>query len=510
MRNHLFLLCLYSITGFILVFGQDDRIVWEPEFSNIEVDKQLSDFKTQLELLRQSVNNISSMWEKLNGSSSTLKTFKEVVNDHSFTFCYLLNEYLNESNNFKSKDTKDNHITNCINLIKGREFTKAVEEFNLIDSVKINFIVKEVYDYQIANFDLLMEFASHLTDKEKYCKILFALNDEMKANDHKDMSKLIVLRNSMTVKCLFGKFVDVFANVTDEIDVKISDNFEEKLKNVILDKPVHIGDKEILEINEKLYDYNIVLYESTTKQTLKNIYDTVDIQNILNTISKFKSLQEQMYACRALYEIMKSKGHLSDQRIFPFAKKIKELLENPSYETVKPFDLNTIKNELPLQVRHAIFSPKICLKNVHHSEYIYAPLDDLSYDDKRRNVFSWIEDYKFEQGYYILELTEDNKWYIKSDYFKEYMYIEDIKMDSENRYVFTRIGKNKKDTDNYKWIIEVDGDYSYIKNVEYNEYLYLPGAIGSSFGKYDNERRRTFTWIKGDKHANSQWKIESC
>ncbi|MGL9757512.1 MAG: latrotoxin-related protein [Wolbachia sp.] len=60
------------------------------------------------------------------------------------------------------------------------------------------------------------------------------------------------------------------------------------------------------------------------------------------------------------------------------------------------------------------------------------------------------------------------------------------------------------------WKIEPYGNNAYIKNVKFSEYMYVPDYRSKSSLKYDDERRRVFTWIRGSKDSQSVWKIEDC
>ncbi|MBV2146268.1 MAG: ankyrin repeat domain-containing protein, partial [Wolbachia endosymbiont of Pissodes strobi] len=97
------------------------------------------------------------------------------------------------------------------------------------------------------------------------------------------------------------------------------------------------------------------------------------------------------------------------------------------------------------------------IKNVgYHSEYLYAALDSLNYDEARRRVFAWTPKTKDSQSV---------------------------------------------------WKVEPYGDNVYIMNIKQNEYLY---ATDFKRNDADGKRRYVFTWIPQTKDSQFVWKVEDC
>ncbi|WP_353276286.1 ankyrin repeat domain-containing protein [Wolbachia endosymbiont (group B) of Villa cingulata] len=160
---------------------------------------------------------------------------------------------------------------------------------------------------------------------------------------------------------------------------------------------------------------------------------------------------------------------------------------------------------MPESVRNAVFSSKVCIKNIYQGEYLYAANKCFNYDTDRRMAFTWTpkneKNDKFRwnikpdgDNFYILNVAFNETLYAASNYFN---------YDNDRRMVFTWISGGRVARD--VWKIEPDGDNCSIMNVELNEYLYA-----ADYAKYDDDRRRVFTWIPGGKVMQGVWKIEDC
>ncbi|MFT4327658.1 MAG: ankyrin repeat domain-containing protein [Wolbachia pipientis] len=196
----------------------------------------------------------------------------------------------------------------------------------------------------------------------------------------------------------------------------------------------------------------------------------------------------------------------NDGPILKLAYCIKGVMEKISnQEQISHFE--ELKSKLPESIKNTVFSSKVCIKNLYQNEYLYADSSGFNYDDKRRRVFTWIpgdkKDGKFKwkiepygDGYSIMNVE-----------FNEYLYaaIDDFNFDKDRRKAFTWIpgGKDEQSL----WRLEYfpnDGNI-YMMNVEFYEYLYA-----ADYGKYDDNRRRVFTWIPGGYPTKGAWRIENC
>ncbi len=194
----------------------------------------------------------------------------------------------------------------------------------------------------------------------------------------------------------------------------------------------------------------------------------------------------------------------NDGPILKLAYCIKEVMEKiNNKEQISHFE--ELKNKLPESIKNAVFSSKVCIKNLYQNEYLYAASSDFNYDDKRRRVFTWIPgDKKDGELKWKIEPYGDS-YSIMNVEFNEYLYAasDDLNYDKDRRRVFTWVpgGKDEQSL----WRVEPYGDDIYIMNVKSKEYLYA-----ADYAKYDDNRRRVFTWIPGEYIRQGTWKIENC
>ncbi|WP_254229504.1 RICIN domain-containing protein [Wolbachia pipientis] len=159
-------------------------------------------------------------------------------------------------------------------------------------------------------------------------------------------------------------------------------------------------------------------------------------------------------------------------------------------------------------------------KNVHYNEYLYSPSDYYQHDGSRRNVFTWIpRDEKDEKFVWNFEFVYDNVYHIKNVKYGEYLYspIDGFKYDNNRRRVFT--WKNtefvpKGEDRKFKWEITTVGNDVFIVNYQYNEHLYasVDHFNYKHLHELNGDRRSIFTWgpHSGIKEERDVWKIEDC
>ncbi len=194
----------------------------------------------------------------------------------------------------------------------------------------------------------------------------------------------------------------------------------------------------------------------------------------------------------------------NDGPILKLAYCIKGVMEKiNNKEQISHFE--ELKSKLPESIKNAVFSSKVCIKNLYQNEYLYAASSDFNYDDKRRRVFTWIpRDKKDGELKWKIEPYGDS-YSIMNVGFNEYLYavLDDLNYDKDRRRVFTWVpgGKDEQSL----WRVEPYGDDIYIMNVKSKEYLYA-----ADYAKYDDNRRRVFTWIPGEYIRQGTWKIENC
>ena len=156
----------------------------------------------------------------------------------------------------------------------------------------------------------------------------------------------------------------------------------------------------------------------------------------------------------------------------------------------------------------------VCLKNVYHNyEYLFA--SGYRFNGKRgrssRHVFTWTPGDRVIQAPWRFETYDNgNTFYIKNQKWGEYLYARGYKYNSNRRFLATWIG-DQLPTTTGRWKIKLlttEGRELHIAlwNLHYNEPLY---AAGDSY-KYDDKRRRVFTWVPEEMVMEARWKVENC
>ncbi len=280
---------------------------------------------------------------------------------------------------------------------------------------------------------------------------------------------------------------------------------KEKLKDGML----HNRYSSVNELANEIYKSDGKLFDDIIKGVINDVYGRVDTKETLSYVRSHNNAGQRISGYVVVFDAMQRNDDLNNSAIFKLAYYVKEVMEMKNYSDVHQEDrsnLEKLKSRLPESVRNAVFSSKVCIKNVYQGEYLYAAngcFDD--YGDKRRMVFTWIpKDEKNDKFRWKIKPDGDN-FYIVNVAFNETLYAASnyFNYNDDRRMVFTWIpgGRVVRDV----WMIKPDGNSCSIMNVELNEYLYA-----ADYAKYDNDRRRVFTWIPGGQVSQGMWMIEDC
>ncbi|XP_055597361.1 uncharacterized protein LOC129747271 [Uranotaenia lowii] len=240
------------------------------------------------------------------------------------------------------------------------------------------------------------------------------------------------------------------------------------------------------------------------------LYGRTSTESLLQQIRNQPYISQLIDGFVKTFEKMNQNGELSSSAVIKLAIFVKETLNMPNFYNVNPTDqarLRSLKNVLPLSAKNAVFARRVCIKNVQHDEYLYSP-HPYYYDVQRRRVFTWVPgDRPIPQGMWELEFNGRHV-FIRNDENREQLYAPAniYKYDNDRRRVFTWNPSSDRIGDAGAWKFEPEGDYMYIKSVSYGEYLY---AAGDGF-KHDVDRRTVFTWKKDERISNGIWSIEDC
>ena len=138
-----------------------------------------------------------------------------------------------------------------------------------------------------------------------------------------------------------------------------------------------------------------------------------------------------------------------------------------------------------------------CLYNDKQSKYMYLPGNHFTYDDNRREVFTWREKTCDAQMLFRL-IGDENDCKIFGVYFGEYVYAADYApYDGDRRRVFS--WRPGYPVSQGGWEIYIGT----IRNLYQNEYMYA-----GDFAPYDGSRRRVFSWRPGNMIIQGDWTIK--
>jgi hypothetical protein len=190
-----------------------------------------------------------------------------------------------------------------------------------------------------------------------------------------------------------------------------------------------------------------------------------------------------------LVDDLKARGKLHSNESIQVALKIKKAMNNSTGFELGKFE--DLKSKLPRSVQIIVWSRKTQLETkAFPDQYMYAAADDLARDSERRSVFAWKAGGKHSQGEWVFSTINDGETFlIKNTHFNEYLYAaaDDLVYDSKRRNVFTWRPGSHDDCD---WTIEIiSDDEVMLRSKMYNqEPLYMANI------DRDDERRHVFTW----------------
>ncbi len=254
---------------------------------------------------------------------------------------------------------------------------------------------------------------------------------------------------------------------------------------------------------------NDVYEKVDTKKMLRFIHDCSSItQSVQGYVAVFDAMQKKS-----------DLNNNAVFKLAYYVKEIMEKDNCRSLRPEERSHLEELKSKLPESVKNVVFSSKVCIKNVKFNEYLYAVDFEsnrelkLSADDtNRRQVFTWgpgtkPTEHGIQQGLWKIEPDGYNLYIKNVGYHSEYLYaaLDSLNYDEARRRVFAWTPKTKDSQS--VWKVEPYGDNVYIMNIKQNEYLY---ATDFKRNDADEKRRYVFTWIPQTKDSQFVWKVEDC
>lgn len=420
---------------------------------------------------------------------------------------------LNTSCKSSSQDDVRRLTEECIENVKSHDFASAIAKLNFIDdNYKINYIVKEIYNNQAANIDLLLQFANNISNKTRSFLVYKALDYEIRTNKDADAINLIELRTSLrnylfNVKNISRKVKKDAEKLNSQLMNDLESASIETLKVAMLEGGYR-WNKIISQISDEIFTFNHNMFSIVIDEVVKETYGKISNYKLLSNINRHFNISQKILGYKAMYDAMKNHRDLNNYTVLTLAFRIKETMKDSNYSLVNPnlkVVFEKLKSILPQSVRNAVFAKKVCIKSIRFNEYFYADTD-LKYRNERYPVFTWIPDdiLNKTEVYWRMEAYDD-QFSVKNIAHDNYLHASDgVNHDSEERRVHTWNPADAEDEEGQEdWQIEPYGNNCYIKNVIVDEYLY------PAF-QFDNVRRRIFMRSLDKCDTRCLWKIEDC
>lgn len=382
-------------------------------------------------------------------------------------------------------------------IISGR-IPEAVNEFQNAANSVMNYanLMNTVIDkaYGLEYVEKIIKFAYDLTDDEHRKRGFEALYEKMRVHGHLDSPKMIMVYDHVGfiygAQSLLNKVTPLYDDIINAWSIKMRNNDCEQIVN-------------FAKTYTSSRDYQ--------EKIVKEAYAKHNIENILKCISTLPYLVDVITTLSIMYEEMVIHRHLDTPQLFVLAHKVKSVMDSENFFAISDYysyKISNLKQSLPEMIRNIIWNGQNCMiKNHDKDEYLYAAGDYHAYDSERRDVFTWISGQTVSQGFWKFEsVNAGNDFKIKNTYHNEYLYAAGnyFRFDSERRRIFTwRDGSCVKEG---YWKLNPTDSAKYVRiyNNEQREYLYSP----NNHFKYDNERRRVFTWMPGYEDGEIyEWEI---
>lgn len=231
--------------------------------------------------------------------------------------------------------------------------------------------------------------------------------------------------------------------------------------------------------------------------------------NGANTITKPNDtwLDEYYRACKSHFDFLKNNSLMYSSEALVLAIQIKTVFKTKSKNQRLISEFMKLKRQLPTTVQKLIFNEYSNLfSKAYDREYLLGKCYAESYEN-RRDIYTWIPGGAIgenPQGDWVFLTQDEGKTFmLKNAFFDEYLYPEtdEVPFDEMRRNVFTWKLQSAIPAEGF-WNVEIVNDNEIrIKSATYNEYLYAEKIEYA----YDKDQRRVFTAKEGfkcDKRCN--------
>jgi exonuclease VII large subunit len=469
-------------------------------------------FENDLRILEMKIENI-----KKSASQDKQREINLVV-DKMQSLKAKLNDALQklEAERTAHLETK---IKLCVSEIDSGRIESAVGLFKeLNDDGLLERIVKDAYHNNVDKSQNIIRFLRKLPNISQAGRGYKALFDEMQKNNHLNSPQIIELNyrlNEATAMKNYPKLdyaeKMVFKNLGDSLA-----NPREQILNSWANRIQSDDFQQIIEFSKDHLDAVEMILDKLVKKAYAS--DQRHKENMLKFGRGLPSIGLLGIAYKSLFDELKSNHLLANSFTLKLAYRVKEAMEMPNYQNVKQYKKNifeNLKNSIPNGIRTVIWSGTLCLRNTAFNEYVYGESKNFV-KDNRRKIMTWVPGDRVREGEWLIEPGNGDASFfrIKNIYYGEYLFASSQTYDDQRREVFTWTpGSSLIESD---WVLEPQNDsasYFYIKNSHYkNEYLFA-SILKSSFffGLMQNgDRRRVFTSREGGPMATGKWEITSC
>ncbi|KAK9512236.1 hypothetical protein O3M35_000705 [Rhynocoris fuscipes] len=455
------------------------------DVSNVEDSEDMHGIKLKYNDLYIYIENIGDYFNN-NNKRNAFRLLKEYFGDSFPNFNEQYNSLTYQIQTlYKQIVIRENILLSneCIKAIRENEFDRAAIKYNSIkDDSTLTNVVKEVYNSSENNFDLIINFASKVSNVSQTFILYSTLIYEMEINkQNQNPYRIVDLINNIKTEIIY----QIKLNIKIKKDALSLEEFlinklkllgRENLKKTILDEKYLINIplfEKILLLDENIFTdiTYIVLLEFYNDSTVKPLFGWIieAFTKILDEIFKNHLISNDVfklaYYLNSLLEKSKQPSELSiDVR----------MVEDSNLYTILSERLDYLKRKLPESVRNIVFMDNVCIINVGLNEFLYSS-NNNTISVNKFSVFTSVNNNIKDERIWKINRSYNNLYNIQN-YLQNlsYLYTSDIdeneNNDSNGHIVYTWI--QTLDILGI-WQIEPVGDDCLIKNVLHNEYLYV-------------------------------------
>lgn len=426
--------------------------------------------KAMEKLLQSPVNNIINAW----AAQIRFGDYQQVTEfskDHDETFGFYLKRLVTEA-----------YANNAENIINLMEFTENLAFFRQ-HALAHEAVFLEMKENNHLGKPLVLVL--HYRVHREICD----LEEQKRKPIHLELMHLyeepmFTKRYSSAEGWTQSKYQDL-KKYLEALVKDIVDAWSAKIRNGDYEQIIEFSKNHTDAMQFQLTRIVIAVYSNNEKYVNNFFYSTPDwtrwisyktnlkgFDILLNFTRSLVDIKLHAEVYEKLYDIINRDRDLKPQRYIMLALRVKESMENPNLNYQDKYRFQVLRDKFLKVVGDIVWEPKVYIKNNGYSHWARVYAVSESNNDRRRLEIDFMTNYStMNPSKWILEPTDDcAHFYIKNAEYNEYMYAAD----NEDQTVFTWHGKPHN---LHKWSIEPKGDFSrfgesfYLKSVETGEYL---------------------------------------